>query len=133
MPFLFSLMSNSCSAGGIVFTSCDPFNSLRNGDQLNSRESTTATYTLALTTSIQFMSSVGVERSHSSSDQGAGKGTDKKTILPTAPYDVWPTRCLKFVTEGPSESWRVFWLKPPRHHYDLDCTILESSWLLQEY
>ncbi|KAM3331049.1 hypothetical protein ACQJBY_027246 [Aegilops geniculata] len=116
-------MSNSCSARGIIFTSCDPFNSLRNGDQLNSRESTTATYTLALTTSIQFMSSVGVERSHSSSDQGAGKGTDKKKILLTAPYDVWPTRCLKFVTEGPSESWRVFRLKPPWHHYDLDCTI----------
>jgi hypothetical protein len=130
MPFLFGLISNSCSVGGIIFTSCDSFNSLRNGDQLNSREGATATYTFALTTSIQFMFSVGVERSgplcdtvHSSSDQGAGNRTDKRKVLLTAPYDMWPTRCVKFVIEGPSESWRVFRLKPPWHHYDLDCTV----------
>ena len=99
MPFLFNLMSNLCSAGGIMFTSCDSFNFLRKGDHLNSQESTTATSALTLNTSIQFMFSVRVERLaplcdnvHSSSDQAAENGTDKRKVLLTTPYEVWLTK-----------------------------------------
>ena len=82
-----------------MFTSCDSFNFLRKDDHLNSQESTTTTSALTLNTSIQFMFSVRVERLaplcdnvHSSSDQAAENGTDKRKVLLTTPYEVWLTK-----------------------------------------